>query len=210
MSELIGWARVSTADQNLDSQIDELKKAGCKKIFFAKVSGAKEEIKELQKAIEYMRPGDTLVVTKLSRLHRSMLKGIRLLDEFKEKKVSIKTLKDGVDTSTKGGEFIYVLLSLMAEWDRENIRENTRAGLLSARKRGKVGGRRRILTQKMIEEMVKMSKDINQPIAHILKIFGIAERTYHNYLKEYKDGVLWFQDGYEEFKKASRETGGEK
>jgi len=193
MSELIGWARVSTGGQNLDSQLDLLKEAGCKKIFFSKVSGAKDEIVELNNAIDYMRDGDTLVVTKLSRLNRSMLKGIRLLYDFKKKGLHIKTLKDGVDTSTKAGEFIYLVMSWLAEWDRENIVENTRAGLKSARARGRVGGRRRLLSQEQVEKMVKMHNDTTQEIAVILKYFGIAQRTLNDYVKGYKEGELWFQ-----------------
>lgn len=194
VSELVGWARVSTSEQNLDSQIDELKNAGCKKIFHAKVSGAKSEIEELNKAIDYMRAGDVLVVTKLSRLHRSMLKGVRLLHEFKDKMIHIKTLKDGVDTSTKAGEMIYMIMSCLSEWDRENIIENTRAGLKAARARGKVGGRKRLLNQEQVEQMVKMHADI-EPIEKILKVFPISQRTLNDYVKLYKEGQLWFQKG---------------
>jgi len=192
MSELVGWARVSTADQNLDSQIDELKNAGCKKIFYAKVSGAKLEIEELKNAIDYMRCGDVLVVTKLSRLHRSMLKGIRLLYEFKEKGLHIKTLRDGVDTSTKAGEFVYMVMSWLSEWDRENIIENTKAGLAHARSRGRVGGRRRLLNQEQVEQMIWMHSEL-EPIEKILKVFPIAQRTLNDYVKWHREGRLWFQ-----------------
>ena len=193
MSEQIGWARVSTGGQSLDSQIDELTKSGCKKIFFAKESGAKEEIEELNKAIDYMREGDFLIMTKLSRLHRSMLKGIRILYQFKEKGFHIKTLKDGVDTSTPAGELVYIVMSWLAEWDRQNIVDNTRSGLKAARARGRVGGRRRLLSQEQVEKMVKMHSDHTQEIPVILKYFGIAQRTLNDYVKGYKEGELWFQ-----------------
>jgi len=205
MSELIGWARVSKNEQNLDSQIDELKKAGCKKIFFAKVCGAKEEIQELNKAIDYMRKGDFLVMTKLARLHRSLLKGIRILYQFKEKGLHIKTLRDGVDTSTPAGELLYMIMSVLADWDRQNIIDNTRSGLKAARARGRVGGRKSLLNQQEVEKLIKMHNDTTQEIPVILKYFGITDRTMNNYCKRYKDNVLWFQDGYEEFKKARRE-----
>lgn len=201
----IGWARVSTGGQSLDSQIDDLKNLGCKKIFFSKESGAKEEIAELNNAINYMREGDFLVMTKLSRLHRSMLKGIRILYQFKEKGFHIKTLKDGVDTSTPAGELVYIVMSWLAEWDRQNIIDNTRAGLKSARARGRVGGRRRFLNREQVEKLVKMHNDPKQEIPVILKYFGISQRTLNDYAKGFREGVLWFQDGYEEFKRARRQ-----
>ena len=189
----IGWARVSTIEQNLDLQIDALKKEGCIKIFEDKISGAKQNIEELSKCIEYMRRGDTLVVWKLSRLHRSMKKGLQLLYELKEKGINIKSLTEGIDTSQKAGEFIYLVLSWLAEWDRENIIENTRAGIEAARARGCFGGRPWKLTQEEVEKLVKMHADHSIPIKDIIKIFGITQQTMNRYVKKHKRGELWFQ-----------------
>lgn len=183
----IGFARVSTKDQNLELQLDALKKEECEKIFCAKISGAKAENEERDKCIEYLRPGDTLVVWKISRLHRSIRKGINLFYEFKERGIHIKSIKEGIDTSEKTGEIIYMIFSVLADWDRENISENTKAGLEAVRARGRVGGRKRKLTQEQVKKIVKMHSDENITLKDILKIFGVSHTTMYSYLNKEKE-----------------------
>ncbi len=137
---ILGYARVSTKDQNLNLQIEALKKAGCEKIYQEKISGATKERPELINLIEHLREGDVVMVWKLDRLGRSIKNIIDLVLELNQKKVIIKGLTDGVDTSTPNGRLFLNVMASLAEYERELIRERTNAGLSSARARGRVGG----------------------------------------------------------------------
>lgn len=138
---ILGYARVSTKDQNLNLQIEALKKAGCEKIYQEKISGATKDRPELTNLIEHLREGDVVMVWKLDRLGRSIKNIIDLVLELNQKKVIIKGLTDGVDTSTPNGRLFLNVMASLAEYERELIRERTNAGLSSARARGRVGGR---------------------------------------------------------------------
>ena len=139
---MVGYARVSSEDQDLDLQLAALRDAGCKKIFREKVSGAKEDRSQLKALREYIREGDTVVVYKLDRLARSMSQLIALLEEFKAKGIGFKTLTgQQIDTTSPNGTFIFHIFAAMAEFERGLIRERSRAGMDAARAAGTHMGR---------------------------------------------------------------------
>ena len=153
---IIGYARVSTEDQNLDLQLDALKEAGCKKIFQDKISGVKEDRDGLLQVLDIVRPGDTLVVWKLDRLGRSLQHLISVVDDLKEKDIFFRSLKENLDTSSSTGKLIFHIFGALAEFERDIIRERTMAGLAAARARGRVGGRPKI----MDEGKVKLARTL--------------------------------------------------
>jgi DNA invertase Pin-like site-specific DNA recombinase len=138
---LIGYARVSTADQNLDLQLDALKQAGCERIFHDMISGAKAERPGLQDTLSHLRRDDTLVVWKLDRLGRTTKGLIDLVEYLKERGIGFKSLQDHIDTASPMGQFFFVLMSAIAELERSLIQERSKAGLAAARARGRQGGR---------------------------------------------------------------------
>ena len=133
---LIGYARVSTHEQNLDLQIDALKVVGCEKIFTDKISTLKAERKGLQEALDFLRPGDVLVVWKLDRLGRTLKQLIELIAMFNQKGIGFKSLKETIDTTTSTGKLVFHIFAALAEFERDIIRERTNAGLQAARARG--------------------------------------------------------------------------
>jgi len=142
----IGYARVSTLDQNLNLQIDALEKAGCDKIFTDTASGAIDSRKGLSDAVEFCRQGDSLVVWKLDRLGRSLRHLIDQINFLQAKGVEFLSLQEAVDTTTSGGKLVFHVFGALAEFEREMIRERTRAGIKAARARGITNGRPRKLT----------------------------------------------------------------
>src|ERR1700678_2954680 len=136
---LIGYARVSTQDQNLDLQIEALTNAGCKKIFHEKTSGSRAERPEFLKALEVLREGDTLVVWKLDRLGRSVKNLVDLVGELHNHGIQFKSLTDAIDTGTPSGRFFFHVMASLAQMERELTIERTRAGLEVARKLGRKG-----------------------------------------------------------------------
>jgi DNA invertase Pin-like site-specific DNA recombinase len=146
----IGYARVSTTEQTLDLQKDALRAAGCIEIFDDTVSGATADRPGLRRALDYLRPGDTLVSWKLDRVTRSLRHLLELAEEFKARSIGLKSLQDEIDTSTSMGKFFFHLMGAVAELERDILRERTAAGLAAARARGRLGGRRLKLTAKQI------------------------------------------------------------
>ncbi|MGE4126240.1 MAG: recombinase family protein, partial [Pusillimonas sp.] len=144
---LIGYARVSTQDQNLDLQTEALTKVGCKKIYNDKISGSRAERPGLTKALEMLREGDTLVVWKLDRLGRSVKSLVDLVGELHQQGIQFKSLTDAIDTGTPSGRFFFHVMASLAEMERELTVERTRAGLEVARQLGRKGGRRRQMTE---------------------------------------------------------------
>lgn len=153
---LIGYARVSTQDQNLDLQTEALISAGCKKIFDDKISGRKAERPGLAKTLEMLREGDTLVVWKLDRLGRSIKNLVDLVGELQKQGIQFKSLTDAIDTSTPSGRFFFHIMASLAEMERELTVERTRAGLEVARQLGRKGGRKRQMTDSKIEPAKKL------------------------------------------------------
>jgi DNA invertase Pin-like site-specific DNA recombinase len=137
----IGYARVSTLDQNLDLQLDTLKQFGCEQIFEEKISGASKERPQLIKLFSILRKGDSVVVWKLDRLGRSLRDLIDLISKMKDLGVTFVSIQDSIDTSTATGRFTFNIFASLAEFEREIISERTRAGLAAARARGRKGGR---------------------------------------------------------------------
>src|SRR5436190_14072246 len=144
---LIGYARVSTQDQTLDLQTDALNNAGCEKIFKDTTGGAKSERPGLQEAMNHLRAGDTLVVWRLDRLGRTLKHLIATITDLNEQGIGFKSLQEQMDTTTSGGKLIFHIFGALAEFEREVIRERTRAGLQAARARGRFGGRPSILAR---------------------------------------------------------------
>ncbi|MAS36100.1 MAG: recombinase [Anaerolineaceae bacterium] len=138
---LIGYARVSSQDQNPQLQHDALEKAGCEKIFTEKASGAQRDRPQLLAALEYMRAGDTLVVWKLDRLARSLKQLIETVEALEQRETGFKSLTEAIDTTTPGGKLVFHIFAALAEFERGIIRERTHAGLAAARARGRTGGR---------------------------------------------------------------------
>lgn len=138
----VGYARVSTDEQNLDLQLDALKLAGCEQVFTDKITGTAKTKEGLSEAIKYLREGDTLVVWKLDRLGRTVKGLVELVEGFQMRGVQFKSITDSIDTSTAAGRFFFHVMAALAEMERELIKERTKAGLTAARTRGRLGGRK--------------------------------------------------------------------
>jgi len=179
----IGYARVSTLDQNLELQTDALEKAGCEKIFTDRASGAKDDRQGLSDAIEFCRQGDSLVVWKLDRLGRSLKHLIETINELHSKKVGFVSVQESIDTTTSGGKLIFHVFGALAEFERELIRERTNAGLTSARARGRLGGRPKVLTTRQIQMAKTMLADPNTTIREVCETLDVSKSTLYRYLK---------------------------
>jgi DNA invertase Pin-like site-specific DNA recombinase len=175
----LGYARVSTHEQNLDLQTDALKSEGCKQIFTDKVSGVKAKKPNFEKLLEYARQGDTIVVWKLDRLGRSTVQLIGLIEELKEKGIHLKSLNEAIDTSSATGMLFFQFMCILAEHERNIIRERTTAGLTAARARGRTGGRPKGLSEQyqlIAPEVKEMYEKGNRSTEEIRKIFGIKSQ----------------------------------
>ncbi len=136
---LIGYARVSTSDQNLELQLDALKEAGCRRVFEETASGTNKARPQLLAALDFLRPGDTLVVWKLDRLARSVQQLIEIIEQLHKRGCGFRSLTEAIDTTTAGGRLIFHIFGALAEFERSIIRERTIAGLEAARARGRKG-----------------------------------------------------------------------
>jgi len=178
---LVGYARVSTQDQNLELQHDALKEAGCERIFEDKMSGAKAARPGLMEAISFMRAGDTLVIWKLSRLGRSLKQLIETVQALQEKSIELKSLNESLDTATATGKLLFHIIAAFAQFERDNMIENTKAGLDAARARGKKGGRPKKLDDKKAQLAREWSQDKNRSVKEICDLLKISRATYYNY-----------------------------
>lgn len=177
----IGYARVSTQDQDLALQLAALQKAGCEKIYSDKASGRNADRLGLQAALLHLRAGDTLCVWRLDRLGRSMSDLITLLEGFKKAEVHFESVTDNLDTTTVMGAFMYNVLAAFAQMNRDQIVENTNAGLLAARAKGRIGGRPR----KVNDEKIKTAKLLiasGQSYPQVAKVLGVAASTLYTAL----------------------------
>ena len=184
MGRHIGYARVSTDDQNLRLQVDELKTVGCTLVFTDKASGAKSKRYGLDKCLKTLQPGDTLVVWRLDRLGRSMGHLVSVITDLKEKKIGFKSLRDGaIDTTTASGELVFNIFAALAQFERELIRERTRAGLKAARARGRKGRRKTISDSNPKVLMAKkMHEDKSLSIDEICSTLNISRATFYRYI----------------------------
>ncbi|MBT3813506.1 MAG: recombinase family protein [Gammaproteobacteria bacterium] len=180
----IGYARVSTADQHLYMQEDALKNAGCEEVYTDVASGAKSNRPGLEKALEYLRDGDTLVVWKLDRLGRSIKHLIQAVNDLQNQNIAFQSLQENIDTSTSGGKLIFHIFSALAEFERDLIQERTQAGLKATRVRGRMGGRPPLLDKRQINRMIEMYDEQKNTVAEICKIYDISRPSFYNYLKK--------------------------
>ena len=186
MGKLIGYARVSTGDQDPQLQLDALKTAGCSgvDIYTDKASGARGSRPGLDACVAALEPGDTLVVWRLDRLGRSMPHLVGLVEELLGQGIGFRSLQDGaIDTTTASGELMFNIFSSLAQFERRLIQERTHAGLAAARARGRLGGRRpispddpRVVTAK------RLHKDRSLSIDEICATLGISRPTFYRYL----------------------------
>lgn len=180
---IFGYARVSTEEQNLDLQIDALKKYGCDEIYEEKISTRKVNRQQLTLLLGKLRAGDTLVVWKLDRLGRTVIQLLELVENFNAKGINFVSLQENFDTTTPMGKYVFLMFCGLAQMERDIISERTRAGLKAARKRGRVGGRKPI-EDKKIEKAIKMYQSNEFSINEILEITGISRTTLYNYLRK--------------------------
>lgn len=179
---LIGYARISTRDQNPDLQLDALKKAGCERIFEETASGTKRDRPELQSVLDFIRAGDTLVIWKLDRLARSTRQLLDTVEELAKLGIGLKTLTQDIDTNTAGGRLIFTVFGAIAEFEREIIRERTCAGLDAARVRGRKGGRPRMLTEKDLKQARALLTDPEITVEDVARRLGVGPSTLYRYL----------------------------
>lgn len=186
MGEKIGYARVSTREQNLSSQEDALEKAGCSKIYKDKISGKVFNREGLSACMEYLRSGDTLVIYRLDRLGRSVKEMLDLCAQLEQRRVKLVSLQDNLDTSTAVGRFTMQILASLAEYNRNLILEGCKAGINAAKKRGVEFGRKpgTKLPKRKKDSVIKLY-EAGSSIREIMEIVGIKSRvTIYNYLKE--------------------------
>ena len=175
----IGYARVSTDDQNLDLQRDALKKAGCNSIYEEKVSGktASGERPEWAQCVKALRSGDTLVVWRLDRLGRSLSDLVRIVAELEQRGVGFLSLTENIETGNAAGKLIFHVFASLAEFERNLIRERTRAGLDAARARGRFGGRKPKLDVKQTREIRALLRDPQVRVTDVAKRYGVSRTT---------------------------------
>lgn len=181
---LIGYARVSTLEQNPRPQIDALVAAGVdpERVYLDFVSGTRASRPEWDKARSALRDGDTLVCTRLDRLARSLKHLVNLSDELRRNNVELKVTEQGVDTSTPEGRAMFGMLAVMAEFQRDLIVANTTDGLASARARGRVGGRKPKLTPAQVDMAQQMYDQREKTVAQIAELLGVKRTTVYNHL----------------------------
>jgi DNA invertase Pin-like site-specific DNA recombinase len=180
---LIGYARVSTAEQNLDLQIDALKAAGVEKIFSDHgVSGTLASRPELDKALAYLRDGDVFIVWKLDRLGRSTRNVLAFLDELKVKRVQFRSVTEGLDTSGPMGQAMVTVMAAFSQLERDTLVERTKAGLAVARAKGKVGGRPRALTGAKVKTAQSLYDGGKHTVREIAATLNVGEATVYRYL----------------------------
>lgn len=182
---IIGYARVSRCDQNLDLQIDALKKAGCspENIFTDQASGIKEDRPGLKDVFRFLREGDTLVVWRLDRLGRSIKNLIDLTQEIAKRNASFVCLQENIDTTTTTGKLIFHIFGALAEFERDLLRDRSKAGMEAAKARGRCGGRPYALDSKQIVRLKELYQAKTSTIGEICKIFNISRPTFYTYLK---------------------------
>ena len=179
-----GYARTSKLEQNLDLQIDELKKAGCGKIITDKISGSVAERPGLEKLKEQLRPKDVIVVWRLDRMGRSLKHLIDWFIELEGMGVEFQSLHEKIDTSSPTGKLIFHLFGALAEFEKNLTQERTKAGLSAARSRGRLGGRPKKLNLAKRSLVVKLYKDKESSVKEICNMMGISKPTLYKYLRE--------------------------
>lgn len=179
----IGYARVSTLDQNPELQLDALKEAKCDKTYVDHTSGAKADRPQWQELLRYIREGDTLVVWKLDRAFRSMQQAVEVFNDFSKRGVHLKVLTMDIDTHSPLGKCMYYVASAFAEMERDILIERTQAGLTAARARGRKGGRPKLLSGKKMAHLKELYNNKNNSIIDICKTLNVSRTTLYRYIK---------------------------
>lgn len=179
----IGYARVSTDDQNLALQMDALGAAGCEKVFEDRQSGAKADRSGLAACLEFARPGDVVMVWRLDRLGRSLADLVRVVAGLEKRGVEFASLTEKIETASASGKLVFHLFAALAEFERNLISERTTAGLAAARARGRLGGRKALAKEK-IEALKRLYDDKDNTPAFICKTLGISRSTLYRYVKK--------------------------
>lgn len=185
---LVGYARVSTADQKLDLQLDALREAGCERIFTDQASGVKALRPGLAEALSFVRAGDALVVWRLDRFGRSLKDLVGRVEALREQGVGFRSLTEGIDTTSPTGKLVFHLFGALAEFERDLIRERTMAGLVSARARGRNGGRPRAMDEEKIRIASRLMRDPAISITEVCRAVGVSSATLYRYVAP--DGAL--------------------
>jgi DNA invertase Pin-like site-specific DNA recombinase len=183
MGDLLGYARVSTTDQDPALQLDALRAEGCVKVFTDKASGKLDRRPQLDRLLDQLRPSDTVVVWRLDRLGRSLRHLIQLSEDLAEKKVGLKSLSEAIDTSSANGRLFFKLMGSLAEFERDLISERTHAGLEAARARGRVGGRPPVMTPDKIKVARQMYRSKDHTVEAIAKTLGVSRKTIYRHLE---------------------------
>ena len=183
MSEIVGYARVSTVSQNLDAQIDALKQAGCTRIFTDKGSGITASRPGWDELLSYICAGDTLVITELSRMTRSLMHLLEIIEELKAREVELKSLRENIDTSTATGRGFLSIMGVVSQMECEIKAERAAAGREAAKARGKTGGRPRINADSL-EQACILYQNSDKSAAQVCQTFGFSRRTLFNYMTE--------------------------
>lgn len=184
MTYCIGYARISTHEQNLDLQRDALKQAGCNKIITDEASGALADRPGLMKLKDSLREGDTLVVWRLDRLGRSLKHLIEFIYDLETKKIGFKSLHESIDTTTSTGKLVFHIFGALAEFEKSLIKERSKAGLTAARARGRLGGRPKSLNLNKRQMVVEMYKDRKRTVKEICQMVEISKPTLYKYVRE--------------------------
>jgi DNA invertase Pin-like site-specific DNA recombinase len=177
MNQRIGYARVSTDDQNLDLQRDALKQAGCRVIYEETGSGKSTDRPELGQCRKALRPGDTLVVWRLDRLGRSLPDLVQIVADLERQGVGFQSVTEQIETGNAAGKLQFHVFAALAEFERNLIRERTRAGLAAARARGRAGGRKPKLDAQQVREIKRLMTDPNIPVSQIADRYKVSRTT---------------------------------
>ncbi len=181
-ASLVGYPRVSTVDQNPELQHDALMAAGCSRVFTDKASGVASDRPQLAAALDYLREGDSLVVWRLDRLGRSLKHLLEVVSALDERDVGFQSLHESIDTTTSTGKLVFHIVGALAEFERDLIKDRTTAGLAAARARGRVGGRKPVLTAQQIQVALKMYAAGDSTVADIAKVLRVSRATIYRQL----------------------------
>ena len=179
---LIGYARVSTTDQNAQLQVDAFTAAGCERVFTDRASGSLASRPELDRMLAHLREGDVVVVWRLDRLGRSLKNLIALVEDLAERGVGFRSLSEPIDTTTANGRLFFSVMGALAEFERDLIRERTMAGLAAARARGRVGGRPPKMTPDKVKVAQEMHASKEYTVEAIAKTVGVSRKTVYRHL----------------------------
>jgi DNA invertase Pin-like site-specific DNA recombinase len=192
----IGYCRVSTSDQKLDMQVDALEAFGCRKIFTETTSGASKERPKLSEALSYARAGDELVVWSMTRLGRSLSQLVKTVEDLDARSIGFHSLKEKIDTTTPSGRLIFHVFASLAEFERETLRERTVEGLQAARRRGRIGGRPKALSDSDLKAAKAMLRDKTISVSEVAEKLSVSRSTLYRYMVGGRDtGVQPIETG---------------